>query len=78
MCYRNRTALSNLPFEQGDYRTVRTEHVSEPDRGEYRVGFLGEVLDDHLAHTLGGAHHRRRVHRLVSRDEDEPVNTELV
>ena len=36
------------------------------------------MLNDHLTHTLGGAHNRSGVHRLVGRDEDKAANAVLV
>ena len=39
---------------------------------------LSIVLDDHLAHALGGTHNRCRIDRLVGRDENETFDLELV
>ena len=64
ICSRNRgTTLPLLPSTLPK-RTVENE-VPLPTRLR---------LDDELGDPLGRAHHARRVHRLVGRDQDEAVD----
>ena len=65
--HRHGLALFNLFFEQRNHGAVATKHI--PETGTYKFCrtclLLRQVLHNHFAAALGGAHHVRRVHRLV-------------
>ena len=76
--HRHRTAGGDLAAEDRHDRARRAEHVAEADGrvpGARVLGGLG--LDRPLGQRLGGAHHGRRVDRLVGGDEHEVPDPEL-
>ena len=75
---RNRAAGFDLLAKQRDHAAGRAEHIAEPHRDILRRRALVHHLHDHLADSLGGAHHIRRIHGLVRGDQDEPLCAELV
>src|SRR4051812_32187321 len=75
---RDGAAERDLAAEDRHDRARRAEHVAEADRRELRVRPpLGRRLDGVLGERLRGAHHRRRLHRLVGRDQHDPPAARL-
>ena len=71
----DRTTGRDLARERRDDAAAAPEHVAEPHRAE--PGALGRTgEDDLLARPLRRAHHARGPHRLVGRDEHEPLDVD--
>ena len=67
-----------LLAEDRDHAPHAAEDVAEPDGDEHRRPLpVGDVVDDQLRQPLRRPHHVRRAHRLVRRDENEPLHPEL-
>ena len=73
MRHRHGLTLLNLLFEQRNNAPVAAEHVPEAGTDKFCGArlLLRQVLHNHFAAALGGAHHVRGVHRLVGRDHHE-------
>ena len=78
----DRPAILDLPLENGNHRTVGTQHVTETGRDKLGVTVdlsldlgLVETLDIDLTNPLGATHDVGRVDSLVGRDHNELPDT---
>ena len=74
--HRHGTPGRDLAPEGRDHAASTAEHVTET-HGAVSLVLGGVRQQKLLADTLGRAHHARRTHRLVRRNEDEPLGVEL-
>ena len=68
---RDRTAVLDLAQERRHHAAAAAQHIAEPHRDEVPIVRARRVLDDALGDALRRAHHVRRAHRLVRRDQHE-------
>ena len=71
----HRTAGADLINHPGNDAAIAAEDVAEPHRDEPRGSKSTHGLRDQLGYPLGRAHHVCRVGGLVSRNQDEELDT---
>lgn len=64
----DRAALAKLTLKQRDNRSMTTQNIAKANSRKNGLAVGRIILNDHLVHTLGGAHYICRINGLIGRN----------
>ena len=69
-----RASARKLPTKQGNHAATAAQDIPKTDRGVGKIVRDGDLMHKHFTDAFRSSHHTRRVHGLVTRDENETAN----